>query len=394
MIAGGERRRRVKRDRRGAELHRARTRDGWDIALYRYPAPAGSTRQYPVLLCHGLGSNRNNLDYPGRLSLAKYLNEQGFDCWVVELRGAGKSRRAGLVRKTYDYSFDDYIGHDLPAALKYIARTVGHRGVHWVGHSMGGMLAYPLLETTDPDLVRSATTIGSPAMVLASDPIIDRLLQFSWLLKIVPFLPQGTLGKLASPLAGLARPLGHRIVWTSANMDAATLRVMARHGIDDLASPLVFQYGVWYREKDFHNHYETLSYQEILHRITTPILFVAGTGDGLTPPRDIRLIYDRVSSPKKQFLEVGVATGFSADYGHVDLVLGRRAPDEVFPRIRDWVIENDVADAAGKRAPRRPGHGSERAREARRVAREERKARGGSRKPRIVLRPVPRRAAG
>ncbi len=383
-----------RRDRRGAELHRARTRDGWDIALYRYPAPPGSERHFPVLLCHGLGSNRNNLDYPGRLSLARYLNAQGFDAWVIELRGAGASRRAGpLRRKTFDYTFDDYIGHDIPAALKHIARTVGFRGVHWIGHSMGGMLAYPLLKSTDPDVLRSATTIGSPAMVLASDPVMDRMLKFAWLLKIVPMLPQGTLAKLVAPLAGLARPLGHRIVWTTANIAPKTLRVMARHGVDDLASPLIFQYGVWYKEKDFHNYYETFSYQEDLHRITAPVFFLAGAGDGLTPTRDIRFIYERISSPKKKFLEVGVESGFSSEYGHVDLVLGERAPEEIFPLVLDWLAENDCATDAAKRAPRRPGHGRERAAEARRQAREERKRRG-SREPRVVLRPVPRRARG
>lgn len=388
---------RPRRDRRGAEVHRVETRDGWNLALYRYPPRNGARREFPVLLCHGLGSNRNNLDYPGRLSLARYLNDQGFDAWVVELRGAGRSRPAGLLpRRRYRFNFDDYVAHDIPATIKYIARQVGFRGLHWVGHSMGGMLAYPLLKTTDPDLIRSATTIGSPAMVLASDPIIDRLLPFAGLLKMIPALPQGIGARLASPFVGLAMPLMNRVVWNTSNMDAETARVMARHGVDDVASPLIFQYGVWYREKDFHNHYETLSYQENFHRITAPVFFIAGAADGLTPTRDIRFIYDRVSSQKKQMLVVGTASGFSADYGHVDLVLGRRAPEEVFPRILEWLEANDTAGETGKRSPRRPGHGRERAAEARRLAREERKKgkKKGSRKRPVVLRPVRRRAAG
>lgn len=384
--------RRTRRDRRGAELHRALTRDGWSIPLYRYPAPADSSRQFPVLLCHGLGSNRNNLDYPGRLSVAKWLNAQGFDCWVIELRGAGRSRRIGsLLRKPWGYNFDDYIGHDIPAALKYIARTVGFRGVHWVGHSMGGMLAYPILKTTDPDIIRSATTLGSPAMVLASDPVMDRLLPFTPLLKVLPVLPQATFSRLLFPVAGIAMRLMDPIVWNSKNMDARTVRTMAAIGVDDMPSSLLFQYQVWYREKDFHNHYETLSYQENFHRITAPVLFIAGAGDTMTPVRDIRFIYERVSSQKKRLLVVGEASGFSTDYGHVDLVLGRRAPDEVFPRILEWIEENDQIQGIEKRLPRVPGHGRERAREARRLAREAREqAKRRARRRPVTLRPVRR----
>lgn len=387
--------RRPRRDRRGAELHWARTRDGWAIPLHRYPAPEGSSRQFPVLLCHGLGSNRANLDCPDRrLSLARYLNDQGFDAWVIELRGAGRSHRLGWRRrKTHDFNFDDYILHDIPAALKHIARVVGFRGVHWVGHSMGGMLAYPMLKTTDPDVIRSATTIGSPAMVLASDPMMDRMLPFAWLLKLVPALPQGKLAKLASPFAGIAKPLMNRVVWNAANMDSSVVKLMARHGVDDLASPLVFQYNVWYREKDFHNHYETLSYQENFHRITAPVLFVAGAGDALTPIRDIQFIYDRISSQRKRLLVVGKDSGFSSDYGHVDMVLGRRAPEEVYPRILEWVGEHDRVDEIAKRAPRKPGHGRERALEARRLAREERRRPGKMARP-PVIRPLKRNAVG
>ena len=84
----------VKLHRRKPERHSATTDDGWTLALYRYP-PIGHWRenQPPVFLCHGLGANRFNLDAPGKLSLAKWLSEKGFDAWVVELRGAGKSSR-------------------------------------------------------------------------------------------------------------------------------------------------------------------------------------------------------------------------------------------------------------------------------------------------------------
>src|SRR5690606_26287692 len=67
-------------------LHYARTRDGWQLALHHRP-PARGGHGTPLLLCHGMGSNRFNMDGPGRASLARHLQAAGFDVWVLELRG-------------------------------------------------------------------------------------------------------------------------------------------------------------------------------------------------------------------------------------------------------------------------------------------------------------------
>ena len=63
----------------------------------------------------------------------------------------------------------------------------------------------------------------------------------------------------------------------------------------------------------------------------------AGAGDGLTPPEDVRTVYDRISSTDKEWILCGRDHGFTADFGHIDLVLGTRAPAEVFPHIARWI---------------------------------------------------------
>ena len=63
-----------RKPRPGVERHYARTEDGWEIALHRFPND-GAVRagRSPVLFCHGLGANRYNLDAPGSLSLARWM---------------------------------------------------------------------------------------------------------------------------------------------------------------------------------------------------------------------------------------------------------------------------------------------------------------------------------
>ena len=51
----------------------------------------------------------------------------------------------------------------------------------------------------------------------------------------------------------------------------------------------------------------------------------------------MRHVHEAVGSRDKRFLEFGRASGCKEDYGHIDLILGKRAKDEVWPHIRAWI---------------------------------------------------------
>ena len=72
------------------ERHAARTADGWNLALYRY-RPRGAPRPLPVLCGHGMAGTHLIYDLHSDYSLARYLAGQGFDTWLVDLRGRGDS---------------------------------------------------------------------------------------------------------------------------------------------------------------------------------------------------------------------------------------------------------------------------------------------------------------
>lgn len=75
--------------------YNARTRHGWRLAGYRYQPRRGSHRT-PVLLGHGMSSNRWDVDGPERTWLARHLVRKGYDNCVVKLGGAGRSTRTRL----------------------------------------------------------------------------------------------------------------------------------------------------------------------------------------------------------------------------------------------------------------------------------------------------------
>ena len=88
---------------------------------------------------------------------------------------------------------------------------------------------------------------------------------------------------------------------------------------------------------------EATDYRANLSHITAPALIIAGAGDRLASPDVVGFAFDRIGSPRKHYREFAKRLGDHADYGHVDLIFGRRAPEEVFPAISNW-IEREIVE--------------------------------------------------
>ena len=91
--------------------HHAVTADGVTLALARY---VGTVKHnVPVLMTHGLFSNRQVC-----APLAQYLAREGFDCWVLELRGHGASEKPATRADPEAWG-----AYDVPTALETIRAT-------------------------------------------------------------------------------------------------------------------------------------------------------------------------------------------------------------------------------------------------------------------------------
>lgn len=64
----------------------------WRLAVWRYrPCPKAPQRNHPLLLLSGVGTNAIGYDLSPESSFARYMSGQGFETWVLEVRGAGLS---------------------------------------------------------------------------------------------------------------------------------------------------------------------------------------------------------------------------------------------------------------------------------------------------------------
>ncbi|KAM3339189.1 hypothetical protein P3S68_031275 [Capsicum galapagoense] len=75
------------------ELHYVSVNNSdWKLSLWRYiPPPQAPKRNHPLLLLSGVGTNAIGYDLAPGSSFARYMSGEGFDTWVLELRGAGLS---------------------------------------------------------------------------------------------------------------------------------------------------------------------------------------------------------------------------------------------------------------------------------------------------------------
>lgn len=325
----------------GAEdaLVHATAQDGWRIALARR-RPHGPVRRPPVLLCHGLSTNRFSLDSGmERYSLAAFLSAAGFDCFAVDLRGHGASRLAppGVPRR---FGFDAYVSEDVPAALDAVRQATGEERVLWVGHSLGALVGLAACEAR-PDRIAGIVALAGPVHFDGHGDL-RRFMRYGFL---VNGRANRFLGGMVAPFAGLAHPPAAEIAINGRNVDRPVFRRHLANAIEDVPAGVFAQLRGWVREDAFRSANGAVDYRERLSDCRQPALFVSAERDGLAPPPVVRAASERWGG-ETQYWNAGLREGFSADYGHTDLLLGRRAPEEVFPKLRDWLLAHSVATEA------------------------------------------------
>lgn len=307
--------------------------DGFPLALGHHP-PAGPRRYLePVVLCHGLGANRYNLDFDD-YSVARRLAERGFHAFVLELRGAGRS--AAPERQAAPFTFDDYALFDAPAALREACALAAAPRGFWVGHSMGGMIGYVLGQTAAAEQLAGLVAIASP-ITWPPWPYLKRVARLGLRLAELTWLDRTPIYTAIAPFVGFWYPRGADLIAHPGNIDGAVARRLVAHNTAWILPGVMRQFAGWIEGDRFVSADGARDYRAGLSQFRAPALLVAGSVDRLAPPETVQAALDALGSADKSLILCGRAQGFSTDYGHGDLVFGRRAPHEVVPRLLDWI---------------------------------------------------------
>lgn len=315
---------------------KARTADGWEIALIHY-RPSGPPKGPPVLLCHGISANYRNMDLDADHSLARWFAANGREAFAMSLRGTGSSDHPDPAQgRAFEYSLDTFAEQDLPAAIAKVKEVTGARKVQYVGHSMGGLIAYVYLAKGGREL-DAVVTLGSPARFVWGGMLEQFVRDWGPLaLEDVDSVPMAELAALVLPIQGEFEGPVELMMYNPRNVNKAIWKKLIANGLGTISGDVLRQFTLWFERDTMVSADGATDYAPALRAVRTPVFVVAGKYDRLAPVPSVKAAYDWLGGPKAFFI-AGEANGLKADYGHMDMVIGERAPVELWPRLLEFL---------------------------------------------------------
>jgi alpha-beta hydrolase superfamily lysophospholipase len=304
------------------------------LALVRKRRAEGATLA-PVILVHGFGQNRYAWHMPER-SFANYLADRGFDVFNVELRGHGRSAELGSARSAN--GIDDYIRGDLPAVLDAVLDRSGFSKAFLIGHSLGGLCS-SAAAATNTDKVAGVITIGSPHalgrghFVLGSGlKLLGHTIGSSGLFRSsAAKFPVDLIGKAlhAARFAFDSKfaPIPVR-GWKPGAFESGEITSYVR-SFDAESFSTVDDLIMLAATGELRSRVDGSSYTQLIEHNELPLLALSGGADLLANPSAVKPLYERSRSRDKQYVKV--------DAGHGDLLVGKNAPEDVWPIVAGWL---------------------------------------------------------
>ncbi len=266
----------------------------------------------PVLALHGsIEDGRIFYSATGK-GLAPWLAGQGFDVYVADLRGCGRSIPSISWRT--DHGQTDAIVEELPALGRWLARRRPDRDQTWIAHSWGGVLSSAAL-VRDPVLarqVRGQVLFGTKRAITVFN--LDKLLQYNLAWSLIGGLATRWLGYLPARRLGLG-----------AEDEPRQLYLDTCHWADPRHP--------WRDTRDGFD-YRAAARQTGL----PPTLWLAGASDRfLGHVDDVRRFLRECAGDETWLHVLGRARGQARDYGHIDMLTDPGAPDDHFPAVARWL---------------------------------------------------------
>jgi predicted alpha/beta hydrolase len=274
----------------------------------------GDRNGAPVFMVHGSIENGGIFYSASGKGLAPWLASRGFDVFVADLRGRGKSKPR--VDASATWGLREILEQDFPAMLQEIVKLRGAVPQHWVGHSWGGVLALAFLGRWQaPAPVASLSFFGTKRRIGTWNMRKMLMVDGAW----------SSMGEALTRLYGYlpAQKWGM--------------------GSDDESARSYRETHRWVVEKQWLDPEDGFDYGKALkQQALPPALYLTGADDKvLGNAIDVhRLMLETGVDQENQLIVAGKAAGFKHNYGHVNLLTHPDAPEDVFPQLEDWLRQH------------------------------------------------------
>jgi predicted alpha/beta hydrolase len=270
-----------------------------------------------ILMIHGAIENSRIFYTEKGKGLAPFLANQGYDVFVTDLRGKGKSiplANTGRV-KAGQY---ELIMQDIPALVNKIGQLkTSHTPIHLMAHSWGGVL----LASWYARLGAQSTQVKSFTFFASKRKIYVHHLK-RW---VMVDLAWTGLGSLAT--------------WIKGYLPAKNMRM----GSDDEPRNFFFECNRWVYSNHWIDPRDGFNYREAFNKIDfPPVLSLTGASDhSLGNPYCVKKMLDEIGVKELKNLVLSKANGHAHDYDHINILTHPDAPQDHFQMVVNWLSEHN-----------------------------------------------------
>ena len=274
---------------------------------------AGSEPGPPVLMLHGAIEN-GRIFYSGSgKGLAPFLARNGFDVYVADLRGRGKSTPP--ISRNSGFGQTEAITEDIPAFIEAIRRIRGNTPQHWVAHSWGGVL-FSSVMARFPEYVNTVSSLiyfGSKRTI--------RVWNFWRVLKV------DLVWKWVCPLA--CSLFGY--------LPARLLRIGS-----DSETVRSYQQSADWVKNDAWIDADGFDYGAAIKKVSLPpIWYLAAANDHtLGHPDDVRAFMESTGRQECRYTILSRSNGNLHDYDHINMLTHPDAVNDHFPQVLAWLQQH------------------------------------------------------
>ena len=304
--------------------------------LYRYEPEKPKRHPVPVLLVAAPILRPYVLDLIPNNSFVEFLVNEGFDVYLLDWGVPGDEDR--------EMSFEHYVLDYLPRAVRKVLRASEADALSLFGYHMGGTLS-AMYASLFPEHLENLVLLAAPVGFATKeaglfepfigegsfdpDPVVEA---FGNVPATRSFWTESRLPEAADGSAERARPHLPREAFTGSFLAVS-------EWVDDEVPLPGEAFRQWVI--DLHRH-DRLARGELelrgrrvdLSNIDVPLLNIAGKGDRISPLSQTEAIMSLVGSRDGQFVAL--------EAGHVGLMAGRVAREELWPRVRDWLAQRST----------------------------------------------------
>lgn len=310
------------------------TTDGKILALERIQPNQINPDMPPLIFIHSEGFNRNFWTVAGERSIIHFFSRYGFDIWLLDLRGHGDSTKPEWYNdEDWDWTFDDYVHKDIPAAISFVQGQTRSRQVTLVGHGVGAMAIYGYLELENFfDEVANVILFSPPAFLSEFNESVSKAIGLARQLgKDDPLTLQFALEKPEK------LELFHEMYIAGSFIRTPIIRRLGLTAVDNISPRVIQQVLKWVENEDFLSSDLQLSYRVKLGLVRVPTLIISGAKDRVAPVGAVNYGFRSLTVSDRALLVFGRDYGYIHDYSHLGLLLGDGAYDEVFPVVFEWI---------------------------------------------------------